>query len=199
MAEKHYTLQLNAKVQPLDRGEMFEDPIMELLEKEGIGEIDGGGTSFDQETGEIFYCDVEIYLNDDSAESRENLIKLINKVGVPKGSFLIFIDGKEPDYDDEEADIPESTKLEIGTLEGLKFSINGTELPDEVYKNSDINKVIDDLIDLMEAEKVGTYYSYVTRNTHTDLIFYGNSFAKMKEIVEKYIPTYPLCEKSLIE
>jgi len=26
---------------------------------------------------------------------------------------LIFIDGEEPDYDDEEADIPDSTKLEI--------------------------------------------------------------------------------------
>lgn len=199
MAEKHYTLQLNAKVQPLDRWEMFEDPIMELLEKEWIWEIDWWGTSFDQETWEIFYCDVEIYLNDDSAESRENLIKLINKVWVPKGSFLIFIDGEEPDYDDEEADIPDSTKLEIWTLEWLRFSINWTELPEEVYKNNDINKVIDDLIDLMEAEKVWTYYSYVTRNTHTDLIFYWPLFEKMKEIVEKYAPNNPLCEKFLIE
>ena len=199
MAEKHYTLQLNAKVQPLDRWEMFEDPIMELLEKEWIWEIDWWGTSFDQETWEIFYCDVEIYLNDDSAESRENLIKAINKVWVPKGSFLIFIDGEEPDYDDEEADIPDSTKLEIWTLEWLRFSINWTELPEEVYKNNDINKVIDDLIDLMEAEKSWTYYSYITRNTHTDLIFYWNSVAKRKEIVEKYAPNNPLCEKSLIE
>ncbi len=40
----HATAQLNLRMQPLDRGELFEDPLMEELESQELGEVTGGGT-----------------------------------------------------------------------------------------------------------------------------------------------------------
>lgn len=42
MTQRYYTLALNAIVQPLDRGEMFEDPLSEILENQSLGEVTGG-------------------------------------------------------------------------------------------------------------------------------------------------------------
>ena len=37
------TARLNAKVQPLDRGDIFEDPLDEILKERKLGEVCGGG------------------------------------------------------------------------------------------------------------------------------------------------------------
>ena len=47
---------------PIDRGEIYEDPLDELLKAENIGEVSGGGT-MQKKSGEIEYCDIEIELN----------------------------------------------------------------------------------------------------------------------------------------
>ncbi|PZM83884.1 hypothetical protein DLH72_03200 [Candidatus Gracilibacteria bacterium] len=191
MTEMHYTLQLNAKVQPLDRGDIFEDPISEVLEKMDLGEVDGGGSLLDGEGG-IQYCDVEIYLKDGSEENRKKLLEILEKFPIPKGSFLKY-------FPDEESD--EMIEIPVGNLECICLSLNGFELDDEVYKNSDINKVIDDLIENFNKkdENLFKYFGYAVREKYTDLYFYGTSFEEMKKIVEEYVPTYPLCEKSIIK
>jgi len=38
-------------IQPLDRGERYEDPLQAALEAGGLGEVSGGGSSFDKEHG----------------------------------------------------------------------------------------------------------------------------------------------------
>jgi hypothetical protein len=50
---------LNARAQPIDRGEVFEDPLDGILQAAGIGSITGGGTQLGEE-GEIEFCDLEI-------------------------------------------------------------------------------------------------------------------------------------------
>lgn len=35
---------LNVRAQPLDRGEVFEDPLEEILKASGAGTVTGGGT-----------------------------------------------------------------------------------------------------------------------------------------------------------
>ena len=37
--------QLNARVQPLDRGDRYEDPLQDALATNGWAEVTGGGTS----------------------------------------------------------------------------------------------------------------------------------------------------------
>ncbi|MFP3489095.1 hypothetical protein R0K20_15960, partial [Staphylococcus sp. SIMBA_130] len=35
---------LNARIQPIHRGEIYEDPLEEILSEASIGEVSGGGT-----------------------------------------------------------------------------------------------------------------------------------------------------------
>lgn len=55
--------QLNARVQPLDRGDRYEDPLQDALVENGWAEVTGGGT-MQQQSGEIEYCGIDIDLND---------------------------------------------------------------------------------------------------------------------------------------
>ena len=38
------TVELNAKLQPIHRGEMFEEPLENVLIQANVGEVLGGGT-----------------------------------------------------------------------------------------------------------------------------------------------------------
>lgn len=61
----------------------------------------------------------------------------MNIIGIPKGSALLCT-------------APE-IKIEVGTLEGLAFYVNGTDLPDEIYESCDINHVIEQMESAMNG------------------------------------------------
>lgn len=175
----YLTLKLNARFQPKHRFEL-EDALQEILEKKQMGEITGGGTAQNPD-GEIKYCDIEICLANEDTDSVKWLADLLNRIGIPKGSVL---QGVEPE-------------IEVGTLEGLAFYANGTDLPEEVYKSCDINYVIEQMEQAMEG--IGRMYSYWEGRTYTALYFYGSSFAEMKKRIEPFAASYPLCQKCRIE
>jgi hypothetical protein len=54
---------LNVRAQPLDRGEVFEDPLDQILQAAGTGQVTGGGTMLGTD-GEIEFCDLEITVPD---------------------------------------------------------------------------------------------------------------------------------------
>lgn len=175
----YLVLKLNARFQPKHRFEL-EDALQEILEEEHMGEITGGGTA-QKRDGEIAYCDIEINLTNDKKDSVKWLADLLNRIGIPKGSVL---QGLEPE-------------IQVGTLEGLAYYLNGTELPKEVYETCDINYVIDQMERAMKG--IGSMYSYWEGNAYTALYFYGKSFLEMKRSIEPFIAEYPLCQKSRIE
>ena len=173
------TLKLNARFQPIHRFDL-EDALQEILEKEQLGEITGGGTAQNPD-GEIAYCDIEIQLAADKSDRVKWLTDLLNRIGIPKGSVL---QGIEP-------------PIEVGTLEGLAYYSNGVDLPTEIYQNCDINYVIEQMEQAMEG--IGRMYSYWEGNSYTALYFYGSSFAEMKKRIEPFTAEYPLCQKCRIE
>ncbi|SES18798.1 hypothetical protein SAMN04487944_12280 [Gracilibacillus ureilyticus] len=175
-----FTLQLNARLQPIDRDEYFEDPINQALEDSQCGTTDGGGTML-QETGEIESCDVEIILKDNKKENVDKVLQIINEIGVPKGSLLLG----------------NGFKQSVGTLEGLALYLNGTELPEEVYETSDINYVIEKIN--QELNGIGRFYSFWGGPTDSGLYFYGTSFAEMKQRMAAFLAEYPLCQKCRVE
>lgn len=172
------TLKLNARLQPVHRFEI-EDVLQDILEKTQRGEVTGGGTA-QKPDGEITYCDIEINLNDEEGNI-EWLAQTVNALGIPKGSVLL---GNE-------------REINVGTLEGLAYYSNGTELPEEVYKSCDINYVIEQFELAMEDS--GQLYSWWEGASETALYFYGKSFDEMKRRIEPFISEYPLCQKSRIE
>lgn len=175
----HFTLQLNARLRPLDRGDIYEDPLHDVLEERGLGETSGGGTGM-AENGEVDYCDVELTLKDNNPETLAEMKAIIEAIGVPKGSFLRGENYKEP----------------VGRLEGLALYVNGIELPDEVYENCDINHVIESICELIDGK--GEFYSYNEHLSDTALYFYGDSFQEMADLIAPFLQEYPLCEKSRV-
>ncbi|WP_445363552.1 hypothetical protein ACJJIQ_02075 [Microbulbifer sp. ANSA003] len=166
----------------MHRGEIYEDPLDEILAKNAVGEVSGGGT-LQSQSGEIEYCDIEIQVRDSSDETVELIKSSLNKLGVPKGS-KIRIESTDSD-------------IEFGTLEGLAIYLNGTDLDDEVYAKSDSNHVYSELDRLTQG--VGKVFSYWQGPTETALYLYGTSFSQMKSQIAELVNNYPLCQKCRIE
>lgn len=170
---------LNMKLMPMDRGEAFEDPLDEDLKNLGLGEVCGGGTGL-LDSGEVDFCDIEIQLSSISSEVEIKVIGLLNNLGAAKGSRLRYADREIP----------------FGASEGLAVYLNGTDLPDEVYKNSDVNYVYQQLNELVDG--LGMIFSHWEGGTETALYLYGVSFEQMKERIAEFVNSYPLCQQCRI-
>lgn len=175
--EVNYVLNINARLQPIHRGDLFEDLLDERLNALQIGYVTGGGT-LTEESGEIVGCDIEITMVNNSQGVMKKLRALLEALPLPKGSSL-RAGGQE--------------LYELGMLEGLALYLNGTELPDEVYEMYKVNFVITELEDTLGS--LGGMYSYWEGPEDTALYFYGESFEKMKSRMSYFLEEYPLCEK----
>ena len=172
---------LNARAQPLDRGEVFEDPLSDILQAAGIGEVTGGGTMLGEE-GEIEFCDLEIMVPEATDAVLGAIREALEGLGAPKGSRLIWNDG--------------ANELEFGTFEGLAVYLNGTDLPDAVYEQSDASFVYEELGRLVGSE--GRVVSHWGGPRETALYLYGRSAATMLARIRPFLDTYPLCYKARI-
>lgn len=177
------TARLNAKVQPIDRGDYYEDPLNDLLEQAGLGKVTGGGTQLTDAPCGIEFCDLEICVRETSEETLGAIIKRLNGLGAPKGSRLII----------------DSTGREIpfGVTEGLGVYLDGAGLADEVYRECDVNHIIDEFDRLLEGR--GAFRGYWEGERETALFCYGASFADMKATLQPFLDAYPLCEGARVE
>ena len=174
------TVTLNAKIDPARRADLEDafDQAMEKLGKEGQIQVSGGGTQLG-ENGEVAECDIESALTDASDENISLIIQMFSAMLAPKGSRLT-IHG-------------EDVQIDFGTDEGLAIYFNGTELPDEVYENNDINDLFDQLDEAVED--IGGIHGVWDGATETAFYFYGSSFAEMEAILRPLLDANPLCEK----
>jgi hypothetical protein len=171
------TAQLNHKLMPIDRGERYEDPLGAALESAGLGEVVGGGT-MQLQTGEIEYIDVELVLSD-LAKAIPLVVATLEASGAPKGSKLRLhrADGVQ--------------EIPFGTQEGVGVYLDGATLPAEVYATSDINVVIEQLMERIEG--MGEMQSYWEGETETALYFYGPDAEALKGRMAGFLSEYPLC------
>ena len=181
---KFVTLNINARLQPMHRHDL-EDELDDRLAAQKLGFVDGGGTMM-MASGEVKDCDIEITLADGKDETIEELMSIIEDIGVPKGSKLLW-----------SADADERSERPVGRLEGMALYLNGTELPKEVYESCDINYAIEQLESRMDG--VGRFYSWWEGPQNTALYFYGQSYDKMLAAVQDFIAEYPLCQKCIVE
>jgi hypothetical protein len=172
---------LNARAQPLDRGEVFEDPLNDILQAAGLGEVTGGGTLLGEE-GEIEFCDIEIMVPEATDAVLAAIREALEGLGAPKGSRLIWRDG--------------ANELEFGAFEGLAVYLNGTDLPDAVYEQSDASFVYEEFGRLVGGE--GRVVSHWDGPRETALYLYGRSAATMLARIRPCLDTYPLCAEARI-
>ncbi|MFT4104973.1 MAG: DUF1266 domain-containing protein [Lacrimispora sp.] len=183
----HITLHLNARLQPIDRGDVYEYDLDKTLKKYRMGEIVGGGTALGKD-GEVEDCDIEISLKEDLIE---DFIGFVNSIPIPKGSYLMIDEDTLSEKDRFQRD-----KINVGQLEGLALYLNGSDLPKEVYESCDVNYVMEELEKILSD--CGEMFSYFEGSTETALYFYGESFDKMKNRISSFIEDYPLCRQCRI-
>ena len=173
---------LNAKLQPIHRGEL-EDAFDDLMQRKGFGMRVVGGGTLQEESGEIAHCDIEIEVDELNDENVQLVVRALESMLAPKGSRL---------------HIPAQDRvLDFGRHEGLALYINGTDLPSEVYANSDINFVFQECDRLLEG--VAFVNSHWEGASETALYMYGKDFETMRKMIEPLLNTYPLCQKCRVE
>ena len=172
---------LNDRAQPMDRGELYEDPLHAVLQSQRWGEVSGGGSQL-ASSGEIAYCEVEIGLSAVSPAVLDGIIAELERCGAPKGSVLRgeAIGGERP----------------FGATEGLAVYLNGTDLPDATYRDSDVNFVFSEFNRLLHGQ--GKIHSYWQGPTETALYMYGTSFEGMRAALTPFLQSYPLCERARV-
>lgn len=180
--DNYIVAQLNDKIKPIDRGEVYGDPLDGLLKQKFYGEVSGGGTLLEL-NNEVSYCDVEICLNvNPSTEMINEIISKLESLGAPKGSKLII-------------EITGET-IPFGKLEGLAIYLDGVNLSDEVYKNSDTEAIDQKIKDL--TGNTSGIIRYWQGNTETGLYYYGKSFSDMNASIADFVNTDPECENARI-
>jgi hypothetical protein len=173
---------LKARVMPMDRGARYEDPLISALAQTGFGEVTGGGT-LQSKSGEVEYCGIDINLFD-ITKGVPFICDTLAKCGAPNGSKL--------QYKLNSQDI----EVVFGSFEGLAIYLNGTDLPDEVYQNSDINELYREINRLLGDR--GAIQSHWRGPTETALYLYGHSAEEMRARISTYIAEYPLCQRARV-
>ena len=182
-AGEYVIARLNARVQPIDRGEFFEDPLDETLAAGNLGAVTGGGTQLADEPAGIEFCDLEIRVVKACADTLRAITDKLEALGAPKGSKLIVeSDGRE---------------IPFGDNEGLAVFLNGVDLPDEVYAECDFETIVDEFNRLMGDK--GQYRGYWQGERETGVYCYGPSYSEMKAAIQPFVQSYPLCQGARIE
>ena len=78
---------------PEDRWEKFADPLQQALEKDGLGDVTGGGTQFSEpdENGDDFveFCGVDVDLYD-VVKGLALLCRELVRLQAPSGTALVY-------------------------------------------------------------------------------------------------------------
>lgn len=181
-----HTLILNAKLDDETRAAV-EDVIDMMLEEERLGFVGDSGTYTLAKDGSVETCSIDIALFAKEKKAPERLLKYVaEQLILPKGSKIVH-HGATPDAD---------KVIEIGEAEGLEIALNAVDLPQEVYKNSDITKVAEALEKAMNGK--GFYYGFYNGEYYTSLYFYGDSYEAMNAAIRLVVEKTPLCQKCII-
>ena len=86
-------------IQPIARGEQFEDPLEEALSEAGLGRITGGGSQLDDPypdgRSRVEFCGIDVDVSD-RASALILLRRKLIELAAPDGTELHYTEGKSP-------------------------------------------------------------------------------------------------------
>jgi phosphoribosylaminoimidazole (AIR) synthetase len=83
------TVKIFADLDPMDRYERYHLPLDAELAAHGLGEVTGGGTLEDIESGRVLYSDLHIRIDGD-VDSALSLIRVtLTRCGVPPAELCV--------------------------------------------------------------------------------------------------------------
>ncbi|HEX3234572.1 MAG TPA: hypothetical protein VHR41_10280 [Gemmatimonadales bacterium] len=167
-------------IEPIDRGDRYEDPLQATLEKMGIGRVTGGGSQLN-ELGGITHADVEIELANID-EALRIVAEALEQAGAPQGSELIQAsDGR--------------VLRDFGKLQCLAIYLDGTSLPDEVYADLDFEAVV---AALGAAAGDNSYRGLWQGPEETGMFFFGPDAEAMFARVEPVLHGFPIGQNARV-
>jgi hypothetical protein len=167
-------------IEPIDRGDRYEDPLDAVLAQANIGRVTGGGSQLN-ELGGIAYAEVEIELAN-LDEALGVVVDALEKAGAPQGSELI--------------DVSDSRTLrQFGTQQCMAIFLDGTTLPDEVYAALDFDAVV---TELGAAAGDGSNRGFWQGAEETGLFFFGPDAEAMFARVEPVLRRLPIGQNARV-
>lgn len=171
------TVRIPARLQPAHRDQLIAEPLAELLAHLSPGSHLAEKNSIITAEGEPIETVLELDVDLPDAEKVVAAV-LDLETGVPRGS-TVEINDKAATF---------------GELDGLAVYLNGTELGDEVYANSDLQAIVDDL--QAHLGQTGQLWSYWQGPTETALYYYGPDAGMIRAALEERSAEHPLMERA---
>jgi hypothetical protein len=169
-------------VEPIERGERYEDPLAAFLKEHGLGEVTGGGSQLNGD-GEIEFADIELELvNLDDAVTK--LVQQLDAMGAPFGSTIQF-----PADSGREA-------LPFGSFEQLTIYLDGTGLPATVYESLDFDRLYSELGEAVGRDAHGQARSVWTGPTETAVHLAGPKADALEQVVTAMWNTVPILQNA---
>lgn len=167
-------------IEPIDRGDRYEDPLQAVLEKAGLGRVTGGGSQLN-ELGGIAFADVEIELAD-FEDGLRIVAEVLEAAGAPEGSELI--DGSTG-----------RVLRTLGKQQCLAIYLDGTSLPDEVYADLDFDAVV---AEIGAAAGDNSYRGSWQGPQETGIFFFGPDAEGMFARVEPILRRLPIGQNARV-
>ena len=166
-------------IEPIDRGDRYEDPLQAVLEQKDAGQVTGGGSQLNEEGG-IEFADIEIELaNLDAALGI--VADALEQAGAPQGSELVDDTGR--------------VLRKFGTHQCLAIYLDGVSLPDEVYADLDFEAVVNEI---GTAAGSNSYHGFSQGNEETGLFFFGANADEMFARVEPVLRRIPIGQNARV-
>ncbi len=169
-------------LEPIARGIRYEDPLEAFIIRNGLGELDGGGTQLGDRP-KIEFVDVTFWLQD-SEEALARAREEFDRLGAPVGSELRYERGNH------------NFTEPFGSTECIAVFLDGVSLPRDVYKNEDVNKVVAHLNEALRSGDLGGFRSHWRGPKETALFFNGRNADAMRDAMLLVLTAEPLCQNA---
>jgi hypothetical protein len=179
MSDIFLIARLPARICPLDRGDIYEDPLAHELADTGLAEVTGGGTMMDAD-GDIRFVDLELRITGALAPALDVIVAGLDRIGAPKGTQIIDDDGQ--------------TLRTCGTRALVGVALDGISLAPEIYDSATADDVIEEMLDALGPGHA--YAGHHRMATHTVVYFQGKDRDAMETAIIGRMPRVPLCQNA---
>lgn len=165
-------------IQPVDRGDRYEDPLDAALNGQQIGAVTGGGSQLNDD-GAIEFAEIEIELTN-LDDGLAVVVEALEQAGAPEGSEIRRDD---------------TVIRQFGRQQCVAIYLDGVSLPDEVYAELDFDALIETLT---RAAGENSYHGVSQGAEETGLFFFGPNAEEMFTRVEPALRALPIGQNARI-
>lgn len=171
-------------IEPIDRGERYEDPLTNVLEARGLGQVTGGGSQLD-ENFRIAFVDLEIQIAN-LEQGLPLVVSSLTEFGAPKGSKLLF----ERDGVQQE--------LAFGSLELAEVFLDGVNLPPEVYEELDFEAFHKSLRNSLLTGGIGEPRGVWSGETETAVFIFAPVAKNVPPVLAGLVQAHPILRNARV-